>query len=156
MSTVWYCPRITAAAAMNNLASGGQGTISNTELKHPGGSYYPAGCIVGLNAQIEIHVDNANITARPNIVCMIIPGNISVPTVITEQNKVDNERYIWFQGKATFRGLGGHMCFDYKTTTKRRYQQGDRIVFVCVNGTANAFGANATANMELDAYLLPD
>ncbi len=155
----WF-PIYDEDADIASLAADGELTVIDVEIENRGtGVAYGSGAIVGLRVWCTVDPESDMAGEIPVLHCMILPAGLAVPSVKTATLMKRAEKFYWFT-LPLFPGhqdaAGTHNQNEVHIKTARRFDQGDRIVFVIHNQASGAYAAGAESAMIVDAYVRED
>jgi hypothetical protein len=94
------------------------------------------------------------------VVVLVLPTGLAVPTVNTVATLKANERFIWLRGSTELlvppSATVGIEVFEANPATKRRYEINDRLVMVLINRSNAVWGAGSAITGVVDVYANQD
>lgn len=155
-----YIPiMVGVGATLNGLANNAQAACLDQALVNPQTSQaYGRGVLKGLRFQARI-VSDVVLQGALELLLLILPTGMAVPTVNTVATVKANERFIWLRGLSEAHSPEGVTCvhlWDANPGTKRRYEMNDRLVLVVVNRGGVALGAATGGLVAADVFAEED
>lgn len=126
---------------------------------------YSGGVVEGLMLNLQLFPVASALKLAPEAVVMLIPTGMAVPAVTTESQRQNAARWIWYWRpfEVVFQGgvITALRCELVRNVgTRRRFDEGDRIVVVIVSPVdsmaGGAMGASALVRGAIEAYVRED
>lgn len=145
---------------LDNLGAASQATMMTSPIENVNSNEdYGSGSVKGLRLDMFIKPE-AILEAPPRATVMITPSGMTIPTVVLQGARKQNERFCW--GDIVLSPYSDPAATslwwaNLHLKTARRFHSGDVISVVIVNNDGNvAFGAGAVGYGMLKAYVTED